>query len=272
MVLPLVAADDPQIHVVSQALLVAGFVATGLWLLLALAIRIIRAPDTPAESPATMDLGQESPAIANLVTNDWKLTPEAVPGTLLDLAARGFVEFQQVQPGQFECRLRPKDEAGLTAYEQRILALLRQKSAHGVVPTEALTTGPEDAADRWWKGFRKEVVGEAKAAGLSEDLWNAVSRTALTGAAFVPAVLFGIAIPVYGAIYSGVFSALVTGALWGAGRQRSTPAGLEAASRWLGVKENLRHDSVFDSLPPTAIITWERYLGYGAALGEAAGA
>ena len=29
---------------------------------------------------------------------------------------------------------------------------------------------------------------------------------------------------------------------------------------------------MFDSLPPTAVITWERYLGYGAALGQAAGA
>ena len=99
-----------------------------------------------------------------------------------------------------------------------------------------------------------------------------LSRTVLGLSAVAPAILFGIAIPVYGALYFAVFAVLVTGYWWGPGRQRSTPLGLEAAARWLAVKEHLGQDAVFDTLPPTAVITWERYLGYGAALGEAAGA
>jgi Predicted membrane protein (DUF2207) len=265
-------SNNASLHVTSVALLIAGGIAAVVWLVLVAVVRIWRAPDRPEAAPATMDLGTEPPAIANMLTNDWRPTPEAVPGTLLDLAARGFVEFQQVAPGEFQCRIRRDDSPELQPWEHRVMTLLRSKAANGVVPTQAMTTGPTDAADRWWKGFRKEVVGQAKSAGLSEDLWNAPSKSIVTVAAFLPAILFGIAIPVYGAVYFAVFAVAVTGALWGSGRQRSTPAGLEAASRWLGVREHLKADTVFDTLPPTAVITWERYLGYGAALGQAAGA
>jgi hypothetical protein len=263
---------EAQLEVTSMAVLIGAGIATGVWALFIGLVRFVRTPANPEEAPPTMNLGTESPAVANLMTNDWKVTPDAVPGTLLDLAARGYVEFQQVQPGEFQCRLLRRDDEGLTPYERRVMILLRSKSAQGVVPTQALTTGPTDAAERWWKGFRKEVVAEAKSLGLSEDLWNAPSKTGVIVAAFVPAILFGIAIPVYGALYFAGAAAVATGALWGSGRQRATELGLSTASGWLGVKEHLRQDSVFDSLPPTAVITWERYLGYGAALGEAAGA
>ncbi|HEY7281103.1 MAG TPA: hypothetical protein VID47_05850 [Actinomycetota bacterium] len=266
------STDHPALHVVSRALLIAGAVAAVAWLLVVLIVRVFRRSDEPEPGPATMDLGPETPALANMLTNNWKPTPEAVPATLLDLAARGFVEFQQVAPGEFQCRIRKQDDPSLATYERRVMTLLRSKESGGVVPTRAMTTGPTDAADRWWKGFRKEVVRDAKDAGLSEDMWNAASRAVVSVAAFVPAILFGIAVPLYGAVYFAVFAVALTGALWGSGRQRSTPAGVEAAARWLGVREYLQQDSVFDTLPPTAVITWERYLGYGAAMGQAAGA
>ena len=260
------------LHVAQVALIYAGAAATAVWLAVILVLRVTRGPESPEEAQPTMDLGPEPPAVANMLTNRWKPTPEAVPATLLDLAAHGYVDFQQVAPGRFECRIRRDDWEDLQPYERRVLSHLRSKAELGVVPTEALTTGPADAADRWWKGFRGEVVAEAKARGLSEDLWDARSKAIVTTTAIPAAVLFGIAVPFWGAVYFAVGAAVVTGWLWGAGRQRSTPAGLQAASRWLGVREHLRHDAVFDTLPPTAVVIWERYLGYGAALGEAAGA
>ncbi len=54
--------------------------------------------------------------------------------------------------------------------------------------------------------------------------------------------------------------------------QRETPAGLAAASRWLGVREKLNEDEVFATLPPIAVGFWRRHLAYGAALGVAPGA
>jgi hypothetical protein len=55
-------------------------------------------------------------------------------------------------------------------------------------------------------------------------------------------------------------------------RQRDTPAGLAAASRWLGVRSRLADDKVFPTAPPIAVALWERYLAYGAAFGVAPGA
>ena len=268
-----VVAENRFLHVAQVALIYAGAAASVVWLAVVAVVRWARRPEDPPEPRPTMDLGPEPPAVANMLVNRWRPTPEAVPATLLDLAARGHVDLQRVGAGQFECRIhRRREEGDLLPFERRVLAHLRSKEQHGVVPTTALTTGPADAADRWWKGFRGEVVAEAKARGLSEDLWDAKSKAVVTTAAIPAAVLFGIAVPFWGAVYFAVGALVVTGWLWGSGRQRSTPAGVRVASRWLGVREHLRQDTVFDTLPPTAVVVWERYLPYGAALGVAAGA
>jgi len=51
------------------------------------------------------------------------VTPEAVPATLLDLAARGVVELERRGPGVFVCRLGPEPD-DLPQYERRVVALL----------------------------------------------------------------------------------------------------------------------------------------------------
>src|SRR5205085_2471833 len=48
-----------------------------------------------------------------------------------------------------------------------------------------------------------------------------------------------------------------------------TPAGLAAASRWLGVRTALQQDEVFPTLPSITVALWQRHLAYGAALGLA---
>ncbi|HKR98286.1 MAG TPA: hypothetical protein VJU79_02110, partial [Candidatus Dormibacteraeota bacterium] len=50
---------------------------------------------------------------------------------------------------------------------------------------------------------------------------------------------------------------------------RDTPRGRAAAAHWLGVRRQLHSDEVFPTLPPAAIAIWNRYLGYGAAMGAA---
>jgi hypothetical protein len=54
--------------------------------------------------------------------------------------------------------------------------------------------------------------------------------------------------------------------------QRETPAGMEAASRWLGVKAELQENPVFETHSPLTVELWDRLLAYGAALGVATGA
>jgi hypothetical protein len=56
--------------------------------------------------PATMDLGEEPPAVVDLLTNDWRVTPDAIPATLLDLAARDYLDLEPYGPGRTVCRVR----------------------------------------------------------------------------------------------------------------------------------------------------------------------
>jgi hypothetical protein len=55
-------------------------------------------------------------------------------------------------------------------------------------------------------------------------------------------------------------------------RQRDTPAGREAAARWLGLRQMLAEDPIFATQPPAGVAIWDRHIAYGAALGVAHGA
>jgi hypothetical protein len=248
-----------------------GGALLALWFLLALMFRLIRRPNRAATGTPTMDLGPESPAVANLLVNGFKLTPDALPATLLDLAARRFMDMEEPEPGNYVCRPRAKDGSALTRYEARVLELVRDRAVDGVVPAQALTTGPQEQAKRWWKAFREGVVSECHARGLTEDLWDRRTIGTLAGAAVPPAPFFGVAIPFWGAVYYAIGMILVIGLIVAGGRQQDRPAGLEAASRWLGVRAKLRENPNFQTAPPTAVAIWDRYLAYGAALGVAAG-
>jgi hypothetical protein len=258
---------DPK----SFALFAAGTVVTLAWVAALGVLRMVRQPRRASVGRLTMDLGLEPPAVANLLVNNFRPRRDAVPATLLDLAARGFLELEQSMPGRFTCRIRTgRRVEAVSPYEARVLALLEARAIDGVVPAAALTTGPGDRAARWWKGFRKEVVEEAQGRGLSRDIWDPGTLGTVSVVALVPAPLFGLAAGELWAalVYlAGGFS--VIGAIRSGGRQRDTPTGLQAASRWLGIRSKLRENPQFGSLPPTAVTVWERYLAYAAALGLA---
>ncbi|MGH2723261.1 MAG: DUF2207 family protein [Actinomycetota bacterium] len=252
-------------------LIVAAAAGVALWLGAVATVRIRRQPLTPRAGPATAELRPEPPAVANMLVNDFRVTRDALPATLLDLAARRIVEIDG-SGGSYEVRLRRAEPEGLTPYEARVHGLLGGKVVAGVVPAEALTTGPTEPARSWWRGFRGEVVADAKARGLSEDLWNGGVLRLLGILAVVPAALVALA-SLHEAPGIVFFVAAVTGlsAAKGGGRQRHTEAGLRAVAGWLGARRYLR-DGAFADLPPTAVAVWERYLSYAAALGVAAGA
>jgi hypothetical protein len=249
----------------------AAVVLTAAWLAAVAFIRWKRRPNDPPAGPATLDLGEEPPAVVNLLANGFRVTRDAVPATLLDLAARRIVEIEQTHPGTYQCRLRSEQAAHLTAYERRVLDVLRTRALDGVVPAQALTTGPADESKRWWGKFKGEVVDDAQQRGLSRDLWDRRTLRALTVAAVAPAVFVAPLTLRAGFVYAvGAFLAI--GFLKAGRRQRDTPAGLAAASRWLGLRSRLADDEVFPTVPPIAVAMWERYLAYGAAFGVAAGA
>ncbi len=246
--------------------------ATGVWLLAVGVVDVVRSPAEPEAGPQTLDLGPESPAVVNFLANGFTPTPEAVPATLLDLAARGVVELEERGPDNYVCRLRSASGTSLLPYEHRVVELLRSRESGGIVPAAALTTGPEEEASGWLGAFEREVVADAQQRGLSRDNLSKRVFTVLTGAAAVPALLVWLLTEWQaGFVYMAAAVALL-GAARKRHRQRETPAGLAAASRWLGVRDSLDQEDAFATNPPIAVGFWKRHLAYGAALGIAPGA
>ena len=92
-------------------------------------------PAAATDRAADADLGPEPPAVANFLVNDLRVTDEAVPATLLDLAARRIVEIEERGPDFFYVRLnRSSATQALTPYERRVLEHVERIARDGVVP------------------------------------------------------------------------------------------------------------------------------------------
>src|SRR3954471_13496834 len=136
---------------------VAGAIAVAAWLVLLGLLAVATRARTPDPGPEVLDLpGEEPPAVVAMLADDWKVGREAVPATLIDLAARKVLAIEEVGPDRYVVRLRPASAtpAGLTSYEDQVLDHVRRLAApDGTVPCEALTTGPDEESKGWWKRF-----------------------------------------------------------------------------------------------------------------------
>ena len=132
---------------------VAVAATTAAWLADRGAVRVRRQPREPDELEPTLELGPEPPALAGFLAGNFKVRRDAVPATLLDFCARGLAEIKRVDVNTYACELGDAPREELTRYEQRVWDLLRKRVKGGVVPAQALTTGPGDESKRWWRGF-----------------------------------------------------------------------------------------------------------------------
>ena len=240
------------------------------------------------EGPATLDPGgPEPPAIVNLLTNDWVLGRESVPATLIDLAARRFITVDWIGDRTLlRVREHGPQSATLAGYEQLVMNHVRELSRQtddGFVPADALTTGPDDMAKRWWRQFERSVVSDARSRGLSRPRWSAKARTILTTIAIIVGVTIAIASttlpvdesdsdddPIGRALAFGAVSAVILVAVAAKlGGERDTPDGRAVASRWLGLRTMLVNDPTFATQPPAAVNIWDRIMSYGASMGVA---
>src|SRR5205807_4071964 len=78
---------------------------------------------------------------------------------------------------------------GLTPYEKQVYEHVRGLASGGVVPCEALTTGPQDESSRWWKRFRTSVSTDARDRGLSRPRWARAHLLVLGVLGTAPAAL-----------------------------------------------------------------------------------
>jgi hypothetical protein len=270
--------------------LIAG-VLTAAWLAVLALLAAMLDPRRVRPGPATLELqGPESPAVVNLLTTDWDLGHEAVPATLVALAAKRRIEIEMIGDDTF-VQVRRKaagNGESLTGYEGMVLDHIANLASHteeGRVPARALTTGPEHSAKRWWRSFRSSVVHESRSRGLSRPRWPTGLKVVLIAAAVPVALTVALATstarddpddpddnPVEGAFATGIFTLVGAGALVGSrSGERDTPAGREAAARWLGLREVLEEDPLFAEQPPAAVAIWDHLLAHGTALGVAHG-
>lgn len=241
-------------------------------------------PVTPA--PATPDLRDEPPAVANLLVNQLVDAPQVASATLLDLAARGFVEIHQVadDPDHTLIRRRRTElPEGLPAYEYRVLDRLTRVVGEQSAPVTRMVERYADGG-YWWRAWMvRAAVLDARRRGLIRrsdgGLALALVAAGLAAAAvlapLVPrpaadgfvalALLLGLAWIIL-SLAGGIVLAAVSPGGQPAQPDRYTSRGRQATAHWLGVAAWLRaHDTLRD-LPPAAVAVWDRYLAYGVAL------
>jgi Predicted membrane protein (DUF2207) C-terminal domain len=271
------------------ALLVAG-AGTGLVFAVVFAVRFAASfPALPEAGPETSELGGEPPAVANLLVNRCHPTRAAAAATVVDLAARRHLELFEAGPGHFVVRIAGAPGTDLTGYERQVLDLVEEKATGGSAPLEAIQL-ETDRAEGWHRRFAERVVDDARSRGLlrgrwSRNDWRLFGVLAAAALALVAGGLYAARVedlhpgsgsePFHRADWFLV--ALFAWAVLLAGIRalravRYSPAGIAAASRWLGVKRFLRHDASFADATPAAVAVWNRLLAYGTALGVAHGA
>jgi hypothetical protein len=155
-------------------LLAATLLTLGAAAYLAVGGRVLtpRRVTAPAESAA---IGAETPAVANLLTSGFVITPNAAIATLLDLIARGWLRIAAVDDEVVVLVDRQGRHGDtLNQYEQQVLNHVHKLSAG--MATGVSGAGIEVAGlrlpRRWWRRFTGAVTREARRAGLVRRRWN----------------------------------------------------------------------------------------------------
>ncbi|MEV4499778.1 hypothetical protein AB0J84_29275 [Micromonospora arborensis] len=233
---------------------------------------------TPAPAAAGFP-GQEPPAVVGLLANRWRPTVDAAESTLLDLAARRYLQLRQADPDPRTTTVHLTGHApdDLNPYERQVYDRVAERAVDGVVPLTALSFSDANRSDAWSKRLRRAVVADAQRLGLSRPRFSRplVTLQSVLGVVAAAGVAAGSWHYVtrsggdkFGAVAAFLVPAMVLVAL--ARRdlgERDTPAGRAAAARWLGLRAWLVGHEAFGDLPPAAVAVWDRYLAYGAALG-----
>ena len=271
---------------------VAGFVALGLavgGIAAMLALWQSTAPKRVEPGPPNIELGDETPALVDLLTGGFDVDDDAVPATVVDLAARRFIDIDELG-GEVTLRVRTasapsRDE--LTAYERRVLSHVEQRATGGRAPAAVMTIGPEGVSERWFRSFTREVNKHGQSLGLCHRRFDFKHLALAWGIVVVAAgpawliaggggrstdpsdwgslgnLLVGLA------ILAGLALVWLAGVISKSNRQTSTEAGRAAAARWLGVRDHMRSVGEFDDKPAASVAIWDRHLAYATAMGLA---
>ncbi len=280
------------LHSLSLPLGVAAGGALVAWLIALGVLLVSTRPGRPDPVSAGLELGGDSPpAVAGMLVHEWEPGRIDASATLVDLAARGIVAFEPIQDG-FQVRLREKRSSeALLPHEAHLLDLVERRAEDGIVPCAALQMQEGRSTDAWFKEFDQLVVADARRRGLSRARFSAAATAVIGALAALAATCVALAVTALAdtpqlqdcsgcshdsgnpwtialsiAIVGWIFMMVLYRRLDG---ERDTPAGLAEAGRWLGLRDNLRHDERFGAQHVDAVAVWDRLLAYGVGIGAA---
>lgn len=257
-------------------------------MLLVLGIMRSRRLSAITAGPPTLELRSETPAVVDLLTGGFEVEDDAVPATVVHLAARRWFSIEDYGDDTIirTRTTRPASDS-LLPYERRVLEHIEHHAIDGVVPTRVLTVGPEGVSERWHRGFVREVVAHAQQLGLCVDRWTLGHRSmawllflgAVVAVVFIgdlsetddpnaPWVTLGNGLLALGLVLAGLVGVLA----WRMSRlhaQLDTPAGVEAASHWIGVRDFYRNTGEFTEKSAASVAIWDQHLAYATAMGLA---
>jgi hypothetical protein len=236
----------------------------------------------------TMELRPETPAVVDLLTGGFEVEDDAMPATVVDLAARGWFTIDDIGGDRIVLHLRQREvDDRLTLYEERVMRHVRAHATDGMVPAPVLTLGPEGVSEKWFRGFRREVTAHARELGLCHRRWDLRHVVAAWGAVAVAGAPAGLVASTadrttdptgwgtVGNLLLGLSIVIAAVLAWYAQRisrsdaQVDTPDGLAAAAHWQGVRTFYRDNGRFEDKPAPSVAIWERNLAYATALGLA---
>jgi hypothetical protein len=219
---------------------------------------------------------EDSPAVVNLLVNGGRPSGDALAATVVDLAARGHLDLEQVAPQRSVCRLSRHGPApdGLEPHERRVLDLLtRRADGDGFVPTEALARGTETEAADWWDSFCSEVVDTGRTRQYFAERIGIVLFLVVTAGIALLALALGTVAAAIGTLAGlGMMLLLVGGGYFVGDLSELVVldrAGRRSARYWRSIGEECSRAVSLHGASPGGVSTWGRRLAYATALGEA---
>ncbi|MEL6984957.1 MAG: hypothetical protein AAFO29_21180, partial [Actinomycetota bacterium] len=131
----------------------------------------VRPGPTVAQPPGDLE-----PAIVSFITQGWTLGDDAHEATLIDLAARRYLDLHQYGPNPTDITVHVRrsgpDLDALAPFERLVLDRVAETAVDGVVPLAALQDRGGRRWERWRSSFDQAVAAEARARGLADRFNN----------------------------------------------------------------------------------------------------
>lgn len=223
------------------------------------------------------EVPDDPPAVADAFLSWRQVGGGGYAATILDLARRDQFRIEEVPVERFlrsdaiEHRfVRPENPptTPLRRFERRAVSWLF-KDGPAITKSELVERSEKDpkAAQRFWKGFRKEVLDELdKRQYVVHDRAVPIGLHALIIVALVALVVLSLATHAWLAagVLGGTAIALVPLTVL---HLQRTPAGARRHAEWTALREYLHDFSRLDEAPVGHLELWEHYLVAAVALG-----